>query len=291
MMSAAVVSSLRVFLTREAMTSSGVAPEALISGIIETPVSNPDSPSTRADQPDGVPSARDQPLSPAADQRRFRGEVDKPCHHDGGVEQQVDCHQGYRDPYSFIEAQQEDPTQDQQQNHGDDDGAPFEGFRDQWVLQQMHCRIRTRECDRDDPRGRNEAEEQQDEELSAAERQQLLQHPHRTLPVGAFLRDPAVHGQHAQQRQGHDQQGGQWRQGPGGQGCNTGQIGQGGKVVDAGQAHDFPPRVGLVVFLGFRACRSDLVCEQPTDQGLGVRAGSLLQVDLGRDSVAGSGRH
>ncbi|CAH0327645.1 hypothetical protein SRABI128_06313 [Microbacterium sp. Bi128] len=46
MMAAAVVSSLRVFLTRDAMTCSGLSPVALISGIIETPVSNPDRPRT-----------------------------------------------------------------------------------------------------------------------------------------------------------------------------------------------------------------------------------------------------
>jgi hypothetical protein len=46
MMAAATVSSRRVLRIRTASRSCSVAPEALTRGIMLTPVSNPDSPST-----------------------------------------------------------------------------------------------------------------------------------------------------------------------------------------------------------------------------------------------------
>ena len=46
MMAAATVSRRRVLRMRAARRSSSVAPSVLISGIMLTPVSNPDSPST-----------------------------------------------------------------------------------------------------------------------------------------------------------------------------------------------------------------------------------------------------
>ena len=119
--------------------------------------------------------------------------------------------------------------------------------------------------------------------------QQPLEHGHRALPVRALDGHPPVHRQHAEQREGDDQQGRDGRQGAGGEGGDAGQVGQRREVVDAGQAHHLPPGLrGVRVLVGGqRAGRLHLVGHQPAVDALRGRAGRAAAGPLGRRRTAG----
>jgi hypothetical protein len=127
-------------------------------------------------------------------------------HHHDGVQRQEDRDQRHRDPHGLAETEQEHPAQDQQQHDGHGDGVSAQDVRQVRVLHGVHRRVRRRQRDRDDPRGRDEAEQHQHEQLAPPEREQVLQHRDRPLAVRALVRHPAVHRQHPQQRQRDDQQ-------------------------------------------------------------------------------------
>jgi hypothetical protein len=166
-------------------------------------------------------------------------------HHDQ-VQRQEHRDQRDGDGDGLGEAEQEHPAEDQQQGHGQRDGVTLQGVREERVLQHVHAGVGRRQRDRDDRRGRHEAEQDEDEELAPPGRQQALQHRHRALPVRALRGHPAVHGQHAEEGERHDEQRGQRRERARGQRRDPRQVGERGGVVDTGQAHDLPPRVAGV---------------------------------------------
>jgi len=63
MMAAATVSSLHVLATRLCRRSSSVRPSDLTSGIMLTPVSNPDSPRTRSGNASTVVCTMEPPVA------------------------------------------------------------------------------------------------------------------------------------------------------------------------------------------------------------------------------------
>ncbi len=184
------------------------------------------------------------------------------------VHQQEHRHQRDGDGDGLGEAQQEHPAQDQEQHHRDGHRLTLQERRQVRVFQQVDGGIRGRQRDGDDPGCGDKAEQDQDKNLAPPERQEAFEHRHRALPVRAFLGHAPVHRQHAQQRQGHDQEGGQRRQGTRGERGDARQVGQGGKVVHAGQAHDLPPALlRRMVFRRLGAHRLvDPVFQQPPDE-------------------------
>jgi hypothetical protein len=128
---------------------------------------------------------------------------------DHRVERQEDDDQGDRDDHRLGEAEQEDPAQHKQQEHGERDGVAGQEVREERVLQDVHRGVRRGQRDRDDPRGGDEAEQHEDDDLAPPEGQQALEHRHRALTVRALLGDPSVHRQDAQERQRDDEQRGQ----------------------------------------------------------------------------------
>ena len=221
MISAAAVSSLRVFFTRFASRCSGVSPVAATSGIMLTPVSNPDSPSTSSGNAmTAGPAMSRKPVpcavsacGPAAEQLRVRDDLGRgrrPTMTAFKARKTAD--QGDGDDHGLVEPEQEHPAEDQQQHDGDQHGVAVQEPGQVRVLEQVHRRVRRGQGDGDDPRRRHEPEQDQHERLAPPERQQLLQHGHRPLPVRALRGDPAIHRQHPQQRQRHDQQRRQRRQ-------------------------------------------------------------------------------
>nr|WP_240974317.1 hypothetical protein [Arthrobacter sp. SF27] len=174
---------------------------------------------------------------------------------DDGVEPQEDSDQRDGHGHGLGEAEQEHPAEDEQQDNRHGDGMAADHLGRVGVFEQVDRRVGRRQRDGDDPRGGDEAQQDQHKDLAPPERQQVLEHRHRTLPVRARLRHPAVHREHAQQRQRDDQQRGQRREHAGGQRGDRRQVGQRGEVVHAGQAHDLPPR--LLSAVGFRTRRPD----------------------------------
>ena len=78
------------------------------------------------------------------------------------------------------------------------------------VFDQVNRRVRARKPDRDDPRRRHEAKQHENNDFAVPEKQHLLEHGDGALPVRAFLRDPPVHRQHAEQRETNNKQCGEW---------------------------------------------------------------------------------
>ena len=128
MIRAAVVRSLRVFLTRAARRSSAVAPLAATSGIMLTPVSKPDSPRTSSGKASRAgpamspkPAAeRGERVGPGGQGTGLGDGVVQSHADDHGVQQQEDGHQGDGDGHRFGEAEQEHAAQNEQQHHGDE---------------------------------------------------------------------------------------------------------------------------------------------------------------------------
>ena len=110
------------------------------------------------------------------------------------------------------------------------------------LLDDVRGRVRGRERDGDDEVGRREPEQAQHERLAAPARQQLLEHRDAALAVRAVLGDAAVDRQRAEQRQQDEDERRDRRERAGGEEGDAGLIAERREVVDAGEAHDLPPR-------------------------------------------------
>ena len=83
----------------------------------------------------------------------------------------------------------------------DDDAMVEEGrvLVDVVVLDDVRCGVGGRERDGDDEVGRDEAEEDEDEELALPARQEVFEHRDGTLAVRALPRDAVVDGERAEE--------------------------------------------------------------------------------------------
>ena len=132
MIAAATVRSRLVLRIRDASRASGVAPFEATSGIMLTPVSKPDSPSTSSgnamragsSRPPGPLPACGQGRQPVRDGHRVLGDLHQARGDHHGVESEKDRHERDRDVDGLGEAQQEHAAEDQQQDHGDRHGLP-----------------------------------------------------------------------------------------------------------------------------------------------------------------------
>src|SRR5919112_5474663 len=173
------------------------------------------------------------------------GDLVEACPHDHEVDQQIGPDHGDREADRFSESLEEDPTEHREQCQCDEHPLIPQGLGPERVLDHVGRCVRRRKGDCDDPGGRHETEQAQDEQLAFPERKQAFEHGDRTLPVRALRSDDVVHGQHPEERQQYDQQRGDGRQRACGSDRNPRYVAQGGEVVDAGQAHDLPPRMLL----------------------------------------------
>jgi hypothetical protein len=134
------------------------------------------------------------------------GNLDQADRHHHGVQQEVADDQRDGQPDGFAESGQEHGSQHRQQDQGDHDLLVLEEPGSERVLHHVGGGVGRGQGDGDDPGGGHKAEQDQDEQLAAPERQQPLQHGHRAMPVRALGRHPPVYRQHPEQREQHDQQ-------------------------------------------------------------------------------------
>ena len=116
----------------------------------------------------------------------------------------------------------------------------------EWVLDEVRRGVCRRQRDRDDEAGGGEAQQAEHDDLALPSREQILEHEDAALTVRAHLRDAVVHGQRAEQRQQHEDERRDRRQGAGGDERDAWLIRERRKIVHARQAHHLPPgrRVG-----------------------------------------------
>ena len=170
-------------------------------------------------------------------------------HHDQ-VQRQVRPDQHDGDADGLGEAAQEDRGQQGQQQQGDQQGVVGPRLGDERVLHQMRGRVGGGQRHGDQEVGGREAEQDQDEHLAGPLGQVALQHRDGALAVRALLGHPPVDRQGAQQREQDEHDRGERGEQAGGERGDAGLVAQRREVVDAGQAHDLPPGVPLVLGLG-----------------------------------------
>uniref|UniRef100_A0A942SYN9 Uncharacterized protein n=1 Tax=Neobacillus citreus TaxID=2833578 RepID=A0A942SYN9_9BACI len=150
------------------------------------------------------------------------------------------------DADGFLEALEEHDAEQEQQRERDRHRDVGEPVRSEGVLGDVRGRVRRRERHRDHEVGHGEPEQHEHQQLAGPPGQELLQHHDGAGTLEAVLRDPAVDRQCAEQCHEHEHDRGDRRQQPGGEGGDRGLVPQRREVVDTGQAHDPPPRVGLL---------------------------------------------
>jgi hypothetical protein len=94
--------------------------------------------------------------------------------HDDEVQEQVGTDDQDRNADGFLETLEEDGTQYRQEQQGDDHLLAVQEPRYERVLGDVDRCIRRRERDRNQPAGRNEAEQDQHEKLPPPEGEQPL---------------------------------------------------------------------------------------------------------------------
>ena len=170
--------------------------------------------------------------------------------HDHEVQQQVSPDDEDRDADRLPKALQKDGAQHPQQQEGYADPLAVQEAWHERVLDDVHGGVRRGEGDRDYPGCGHEPQQAEHEQLALPEREQVLEHRDRALPVGALLGDHAVHRQHPEEGQEHYEKGGYGRERPGRDRRDGRYVAQGGEVIDASQAHHLPPRVLLLALPG-----------------------------------------
>ncbi len=199
------------------------------------------------DDPERRRVARRHRGTPVADQRRVGDDGHEAVDHDDGAERQVDDHEHDGDADGLGEALEEHRTESQQQRQGEEDLVAAEGRVQQGVLDEVGGGVGRGQGDRDDEPGHDEAEQRQHQQLARPVGEELLQHRQGAVAVRALDGDPAVHREGAEEGDDHQHEGGDRRQGAGGQRRDARLVAERGEVVDAGQAHDLPPGVDVVL--------------------------------------------
>ncbi len=143
------MSSLRVLRIRERSRSFGVCPSAATSGIMLTPVSNPDRPSTssgNARTAGPMTPPMPPPLSVSADVQADRAPVggEHLDQADGSTttafRSEEHRHERDGDADGLAEPEQEHAAEDEQQDHGDGHRVAVEDVGEERVLQHVHGR-------------------------------------------------------------------------------------------------------------------------------------------------------
>ncbi len=135
-----------------------------------------------------------------------------------------------------------------------------------------------RERDGDDEARRGKSQQDEDDGLALPAGEERLEHQDAALAVRARFGDAVVHRQRAEERQQHEHERGERRQQPGRDERDARLIRESGEVVDAGEAHDPPPR-GRVRRFGVRADRFGVgALEEPALERLFGRRGQRRSV-------------
>ena len=184
---------------------------------------------------------------PLADVLRVCGDLHETAPDDDRRQTEVCRDQHDRDPDGFFEALEEDGTEEGEQDQRDGDLLTAEDALEERVLDEVSARVGRRQGDRDDKAGRDEADEHEDEQFARPIGEQPFEHRQAAIAVRALLRDPPIHRQGPQQGDEHENEGGEWRQGSGRKRSDARLVAQGREIVDAGEAHDPPPRLGVLV--------------------------------------------
>src|SRR3954463_12577755 len=148
---------------------------------------------------------------------------------------------------------------------------PMEGVGGEGVLDDVGGGVGRRQGDSDDETRGDEAEQAEDEELARPPAQEVFEHRDGALTMRALPRDAAVDREGTAEGQEDQDERGDGREGARGEGGDAGLIPQGGEVVDAGKAHNLPPRMFVVGVL-FDRRPLDLLRmppEQPADEWAG----------------------
>ena len=161
--------------------------------------------------------------------------------HDDRIQHEVnrDNDDGYAD--DLAEATHEHGAKDEQQAKRDEDGMVHPA-RDQRVFNEMGRGVGRRQRDRDDEARRRESEQDEDDSLPLPAGEQRLQHQNAALSVRARLRDAVVHRQRPDQREQDEHERRERGEQSGGREGDARLICERREVIDAGEAHDFPPR-------------------------------------------------
>ena len=155
--------------------------------------------------------------------------------HDDDVEDQVEGDDAHRDPDRFLEALQEDSSERHQKERGHENGVVRHPVRHIGILGDVRGGVSRRHRHRDDEVGKRES-------LALPPGQEFLQHQDAALAVRRVLRHLGVNGQGHEQGDPDQDHGGNGREHPGGEDRDSRLIPEGREIVDAGEAHDLPPR-------------------------------------------------
>ena len=118
----------------------------------------------------------------------------------------------------------------------------IEPRRRQRVLDQVGGRIGGGQGNRDHEVGGGKSQQTENQHLPLPAREETFEDEDAALPVRAHIGDAPVHRQRAEKRDGDQHERGHRRKGAGGQKRDARLIRQRRKIVDAGEAHDLPPR-------------------------------------------------
>jgi hypothetical protein len=201
---------------------------------------------------------------------------------DDEVEQQVSPDEDDGEPDGLLEALEEDRAEqrDQHERDGDRVVRPHGRVR---VLDDVRRGVGRRERDRDDEVGGDEAQQDEDEELTSPTREQLFEHRDRALAVRALARDAAVDGERAEEGEQHEDERRHGRERAGGEEGDARLVAQSREVVHARQAHHLPPRVLVVVALPLVRAFRGLRLVQPLEHPAAERAERPLRTNQSRD--------
>ena len=148
-----------MFRIREATGAAAVSPLAATSGIMLTPVSKPESPSTSSgnamrageQRPAEIAAAAVRAATQSSTIDRIGRDLDQPRDNDHGVQGEEDGDERDRDVDRFGEAQQEHPAEHEEQHDRDRHRLAVQSLGHERVLEQVHGGVRGGEGDGDDP--------------------------------------------------------------------------------------------------------------------------------------------
>ena len=160
---------------------------------------------------------------------------------DDNVQGQVHRDDDHGDADGFAKTLQEDRAEPGQQHDGDGDRV-IERGRHERVVNDVFGRVRCRQGNGDDEVGRRKPEQHEHERLAAPPWQQVFEHRDAALSVRARGRDPVVNGKRAHESENDENQRCDRRERARCDERDAWLIAQRREVIDAGQAHDFPPR-------------------------------------------------